>query len=274
MGKNIVNLALCEICGHKGYCTRNTCYLHDISMDMFEDGKDIIEDCKDEDYIFDKVCESCINTGNVNCNHKGDCKCNTIQSFDEAFTYAIDKYPNSVGITDNSYKENKVSMSVLPDSGNRTEFESGAVRDCAVGKGRCDLLPLDIISKLLKWEDELEIFNGIQDFKDCGNPDILYCVLNKFLHDYVCDEPEGVIPDVYTAILEVAKHFEDGATKYGENNWQKGIPVYRYIDSATRHYIKYLRGDIDERHDRAFMWNMICAIWTCKHIPELNTYDE
>ena len=30
------------------------------------------------------------------------------------------------------------------DSGERRQFESGAVRDIAEGKGRCDLLPLDI----------------------------------------------------------------------------------------------------------------------------------
>lgn len=75
-----------------------------------------------------------------------------------------------------------------------------------------------------------------------------------------------------TKLLEVAKHFEDGAKKYGENNWQKGIPVKCYIDSAVRHYLKYLRGDTDEPHDRAFVWNILCCIWTCKHKPELNDY--
>jgi hypothetical protein len=73
-------------------------------------------------------------------------------------------------------------------------------------------------------------------------------------------------------LLEVSKHFEEGAEKYGENNWQKGLPVKCYINSAVRHYLKWLRGDKDEFHDRAFCWNVICAIWTCKHKPELNDY--
>ena len=77
---------------------------------------------------------------------------------------------------------------------------------------------------------------------------------------------------VYTMLLEVSIHFEQGAQKYGENNWQKGIPVHCYIDSAIRHYLKYKRGDDDERHDRAFVWNVLCAIWTCKVMPELNEY--
>ena len=72
--------------------------------------------------------------------------------------------------------------------------------------------------------------------------------------------------------LQVAIHFEEGAKKYGENNWQKGIPVHCYIDSAVRHYLKFLRGDMDERHDRAFVWNILCCIWTCVNKPELNDY--
>jgi hypothetical protein len=72
--------------------------------------------------------------------------------------------------------------------------------------------------------------------------------------------------------LEVSKHFEEGAEKYGEYNWQKGIPTHCYIDSAVRHYLKWLRGDEDEPHDRAFCWNILCCTWTCIHKPELNDY--
>ena len=36
----------------------------------------------------------------------------------------------------------------LKDSGNRREFSSGAVRDINEGKGRCDLLPLDVLGEL------------------------------------------------------------------------------------------------------------------------------
>jgi hypothetical protein len=70
----------------------------------------------------------------------------------------------------------------------------------------------------------------------------------------------------------VSKHFEEGCKKYGERNWQKGIPTHCYIDSAVRHYLKWLRGDTDEPHDRAFAWNLLCCIWTCEHMPELNEY--
>lgn len=38
----------------------------------------------------------------------------------------------------------------LKDSGKRREFKTGAVRDICKGKGRCDLLPLDVVGNLEK----------------------------------------------------------------------------------------------------------------------------
>jgi hypothetical protein len=71
-------------------------------------------------------------------------------------------------------------------------------------------------------------------------------------------------------VRDLAKHFEEGAKKYGERNWEQGLPVHCYIDSAVRHYLKWLRGDRDEPHDRAFVWNLVCCIWTMIHRPDLD----
>ena len=60
---------------------------------------------------------------------------------------------------------------MIKDSGNRTEFESGFVRDIQEGKGRMDLLP-------------------------------------------------------WYAILDLSKHCEEGAKKYGEHNIDKGAPMH------------------------------------------------
>lgn len=150
----------------------------------------------------------------------------------------------------------------IKDSGNRREFDTGAVRDIQEGKGRCDLMPLDVVAWV---EGNDELFEYIEQFKESGFTLKLIQALNLFVS-------EKSTWDNHTMILEVAKHFEEGAKKYGENNWQKGIPVRCYIDSAVRHYLKYLRGDQDEPHDRAFCWNIMCAIWTCDHKPELNDY--
>lgn len=153
----------------------------------------------------------------------------------------------------------------IKDSGNRRQFETGAVRDIQEGKGRCDLMPLDVLA----------LING------CGEDSHVLRCLGRFQKDGMIVHLCGAV-EIFTQMyfnnsipamcLEVAKHFEEGAKKYGENNWQKGIPVHCYIDSAVRHFLKHLRGDTDEPHDRAFCWNIMCAIWTCKNLPELNDY--
>jgi hypothetical protein len=150
------------------------------------------------------------------------------------------------------------------DSGNRREFETGSVRDISEGKGRCDLLPLDVVAWLLGVENADSVLMCIHNFV-IGNA-------TSYLYDAVELGRNIIGVDINTMILDLAKHFESGAKKYGERNWQKGIPVRCYIDSAVRHYLKYLRGDQDEPHDRAFVWNIVCAIWTCEHMPELNEY--
>lgn len=147
---------------------------------------------------------------------------------------------------------------ILPDSGERREFPTGAVRDIAQGKGRCDLLPLDVLGA---WTTD-EILVSIHLYLSTGNTGFLEDALKEFVES----EYEG---DINSAVLEVAKHFEDGAVKYGDNNWQKGIYLHCYIDSAIRHYFKHRRGDQDEPHNRAFMWNILCAIWTHRNKPEM-----
>ena len=102
----------------------------------------------------------------------------------------------------------------IKDSGERTTFATGAVRDMHAGKGRMDLLP---------WE----------------------------------------------AIIEVAKHCEEGALKYGEHNVDKGIPIHSLVDSAFRHLAKYTMGMTDEPHLRAAAWNLLWALYMEVRHPEL-----
>lgn len=71
------------------------------------------------------------------------------------------------------------------------------------------------------------------------------------------------------AIIRLSKHFEEGAKKYSDRNWEKGIPIHGFIDSALRHLMKYLDGQTDEDHLCAAAWNCICAMWTEEKKPEL-----
>lgn len=68
------------------------------------------------------------------------------------------------------------------------------------------------------------------------------------------------------ALLSLAKHFEKGAKKYSDRNWEKGQPLSVYYDSSVRHLIKWWGGATDEDHLTAFVWNAICLLETKERI--------
>ena len=169
---------------------------------------------------------------------------------------------------------------MIADSGNRREFDTGAVRDMCTGKGRMDLVPLKVISQFLEYTEKLiytndtvitpdspkvytyrKILDSIGRFIYDTREDFLYDALNTFIrNEYV---------SVYKAIMRVSIHYENGANKYEERNWEKGIPLHSYIDSAVRHLTKLYDGQIDEPHDAAFVWNILGALWTLDNKQEM-----
>ena len=111
-------------------------------------------------------------------------------------------------------------------------------------------MPLEVASNILL---ESEILANFRRFQIDESTTYLYAALIDFCEEayHGCEE---------TMLLEVAKHFEAGMKKYGQDNW-RGIPAWSFIDSATRHYLKWRRGDKDEAHDKSFVWNVMCCIW-------------
>lgn len=156
-------------------------------------------------------------------------------------------------------------MAQILDSGERRQFESGAVRDIVEGKGRCDLLPLREVADIFynSGDDNIaDILSSIHEFCMTGHVSELIDAIEIFTIGAYHES-------IQTCILDVAIHYEQGCDKYGERNWEKGIPLHCYIDSGIRHLLKYFRGDKDEPHDRAFVWNMLGAAWTARNKPEL-----
>lgn len=148
---------------------------------------------------------------------------------------------------------------MIKDSGDRREFATGAVRDMAAGKGRFDLMPMREIAAI----HEDFFMHCIANFMETGKAWCLREAIQDILTHY---------PTQHHAWLELAKHFENGAAKYGEYNWQKGIESRSYIDSAMRHYCKFKAGFDDEPHLTACLWNLVCCLWTINNKPELNSF--
>ena len=93
----------------------------------------------------------------------------------------------------------------VKDSGNRAAFTTGSQRDTQEGKGRFDLIPAAVLTRL-------------------------------------------------------AQHYENGALKYGDNNWQKGQPLQQYYNSAMRHLLAIGQADMSEDHFAAAIWNIAAMI--------------
>lgn len=86
----------------------------------------------------------------------------------------------------------------------------------------------------------------------------------------------------WMALPRVAVILEKGADKYEARNWEKGMPISRFVDSAARHLGQYVAGETDEDHLGQAAWNLLSAIQTEEMIArgilpaELNdlpTYD-
>ncbi len=59
------------------------------------------------------------------------------------------------------------------------------------------------------------------------------------------------------AIKRIAKRLEYGAKKYGDKDWEKGIPNNMLIDSSLRHIFQYLNNENDEDHLASAVTNLM-----------------
>lgn len=51
-------------------------------------------------------------------------------------------------------------------------------------------------------------------------------------------------------------HMNMGARKYGDANWEKGMPTKQYLESLDRHLAAYMEGDRSEDHLSAMIFNI------------------
>ena len=151
--------------------------------------------------------------------------------------------------------------------GKEAKFDGGAVRYTKNGKGRLDLVPNNVCENILRkaWES----FYANEGTMSTSKSDILkaamgYCketmfenvimFMTIFLYcdaeistddsgeeTYDCPDFDTFIRAYSEMVLDVAHHYEDGAEKYGIDNWKKGIPIVggerggNFTDSMLRH---------------------------------------
>lgn len=63
-----------------------------------------------------------------------------------------------------------------------------------------------------------------------------------------------------------------GAVKYNDRNWEKASgeeELKRFKESAFRHFIQWISGEVDEDHSAAVVFNMMCYETTKYKMEEL-----
>ena len=150
-------------------------------------------------------------------------------------------------------------MAKIKDNGQRTQFETGAMREIDETKGRCDL----VYNTAWSVVTSDAFYDYMESFVRSGERQYVYAAV-----DYVVNT--AFDHDYNTAYLEVSQHYAEGAKKYADRNMEKGLPWHSMVDSALRHYTKWCRGDDDEPHARAVIWNLLTLLYMVDNKPELN----
>jgi hypothetical protein len=71
-------------------------------------------------------------------------------------------------------------------------------------------------------------------------------------------------------LREVARTCAEGAEKYSDFNWEKGMPVHDLLNHAIAHVYAFLSGDRSEPHLGHAAWNLLAAIHSHELWPHLN----
>lgn len=183
----------------------------------------------------------------------------------------------------------------LRDSGSREDLAgTGANRDIDPTHGRCDLLPAHILYNYIVRSDMVNEMHraGIRVYTvlalgklfrylDTLDTNILYDVLDCLIHqnfimhnsDYIDTEENWKdmlkLHGFAQMCMDLSVHYKNGALKYAERNWEKGLPIHSFIDSAIRHLCKEILGWLDEPHLIACVWNVVGALYTLETYPWL-----
>ena len=148
-------------------------------------------------------------------------------------------------------------------------FESGAVRDKV--PYRYDLCSPEIVRIAI-----VSAANFGRDIKHYASK-LADCLLSKqeFDNDKIWGNLVFFVHGIktefrhvdirYAIMQEYAKTLHEGAIKYGERNWEKGLPKENLINHALGHLIAFVCGDKTENHLGHLIWNVLTLI----HFEEL-----
>lgn len=167
----------------------------------------------------------------------------------------------------------------IKQDGTEAFWGDGAIR-YNKNKGRYDLIPWDVVERLIRVIERRPVRNST--FSDIDIVDAIRAqeiraailmITGRVYLERKPDDVNTVTSDelkmaLYKMLGDLAIHFQKGAEKYGERNCEKGIPLWSFLDSGFRHTMQFLQGMTDEPHHISAIWNFVMADWTMNNHPE------
>lgn len=149
-----------------------------------------------------------------------------------------------------------------------------ALRTDKTGKGRYDLIPKEMVTKVLKLfaiDQDIDTYAFTHNYilNSAFNRDYAATILGMIAMYGIENVNDIDVKDISRVQLrknfvnmlqDLAIHYEKGAKVYGENNW-KGLDKRSFTESGLRHMLQWLNGETDENHYISAIWNYACAIW-------------
>ncbi len=140
----------------------------------------------------------------------------------------------------------------LQDNKQRQEFASGMVREPQEDKMRYDLaLDGPLVWALFRTGKFDGVIKAAQDWYENHRVHEAVRVVHELA--LITDGGLSAVIDRYTVLMM------KGAVKYSEHNWLKAegeAELNRFIASFCRHLVKYFRGEADEDHLAAMVFNL------------------
>ena len=126
--------------------------------------------------------------------------------------------------------------------------------------GRFDLLPLDIVSRILA-EDFVptgskDLLGYIEDYKKSKDPgDLMFAAMDMIF---------GYFPSPTDFVMNLAVKVEKDAEECGEDAWKKK-DITRCINEAIRGWLMYLKDGNEDGKLLDVAWSLMCASWVAKN---------
>lgn len=142
-------------------------------------------------------------------------------------------------------------------------YKTGAEREDETKKLRVDLIPYDLIvlcknkanaenidMEELSQQNQYQWVLDWQTSKD--DPATLARLLCLFVTYHL------VVP---RSLESLAYVMTDGLKKYPKDNWKKGIPIDRCINSLTRHYLSFCVDESNMEHLGGMLFNALAIVY-------------